>query len=288
MNYFSPQQYRGSIYQVNSFFYWFRKLRINIPNDRKVTLLDGGCGDGVIPEQLLHNNASLHITGFDASEKQVLGAIERCKEFKNRSDFLVETFDSISPAFQRHRKEPVDLVIANYSLHLTPSMESAIQNLTNCLKPGGELLAIMPITVPFASLIYHDGMKDVRFAKYLVQMKDKIDDDHPNGLKFWKEENLKWMAPSKVRGLSQIAVSSGLVPLSTFSAMRHSIMKEEDLRPIVTGVNPFTLLIPEELREDFQEFSIKACKRANLPIKQSDGSIRYSSYEELVLHARKL
>ena len=289
MNFFTPENYRGSAHQANAFFYWLTKLGISIPENEKFTLLDSGCGDGAVTERLLNSYPSLHVIGFDASEKQVQGAIHRCKAFENRSDFRVETFDSISSSTSfRLNFEPVDLVIANYSLHLAPSMERAIRNLTECLKPGGELLAIIPVAAPLVSPIFHEGMKDPRFAKYLVQIQDKVHDEHPCGLRFWEEEQPKWMKPSIVRGISQIAISSGLIPLTTMSIIRHDLLTEEALRPIVKGINPFLSLIPEELQAEFQEMSFQTYKRDRLFIRHSEGTIRYAAGEELVLHARKL
>jgi ubiquinone/menaquinone biosynthesis C-methylase UbiE len=135
MNYFSPQQYRGSIYHVNSFFHWVNALRVRIPHEGKGSLLDAGCGDGAISELMLLNNPNLHVTGFDASAKQIEGATNRCQAHHHRSHFVTATFDSILTGPNKIL-EPFDVVIANYSLHLAPSMERAVGNLAKCLKPG--------------------------------------------------------------------------------------------------------------------------------------------------------
>jgi ubiquinone/menaquinone biosynthesis C-methylase UbiE len=134
MNYFSPQQYRGSSYQAQALFYWWNTLKVKTPKTGKYKLLDAGCGDGVIAKWLLENNPSMHLIGFDASEKQIQGARDRCKEFRNRCTFITATFDSFLSENVVTEEEPVDLVVANYSLHLAPSMNRAVGNLARCLK----------------------------------------------------------------------------------------------------------------------------------------------------------
>jgi len=131
-------------------------------------------------------------------------------------------------------------------------------------------------------------MKDPRFSKYLVQMKDMIHDEHPNGLRYWEELNPEWMKPDMVYGLSKIAISSGLVPLLSLHTIRHGVLSEEEIAPIVNGINPFIQLIPKDLHPEFQELSINSCKKAYLPIRQADGSLRFNVGQELVLYARKL
>lgn len=138
MNYFNPQQYKGSRFQMNAFLHWLKKSNINM--DRQITVLDAGCGDGSIAEYLLQNYPSLSLRGFDASEKQVSGAIQRCQRFQDRSKFLVGTFDSIPVTF---KDDPADLVIASYSLHLAPSMERAIRNLADRVKPEVRLYSLL-------------------------------------------------------------------------------------------------------------------------------------------------
>mmetsp|Transcript_28248 Transcript_28248/g.40450 ORF Transcript_28248/g.40450 Transcript_28248/m.40450 type:complete len:114 (+) Transcript_28248:483-824(+) len=110
----------------------------------------------------------------------------------------------------------------------------------------------------------------------------------PMDYDFGKKKNPKWMKPSMVRGISQIAISNGLLPLESLSTIRFCGVEESGLRHIMNGINPFTSLIPEELQEEFKEMSFKAFKKGYLPVPQPDGSILFPSTEELVLHARKL
>ncbi len=153
------------------------------------------------------------------------------------------------------------------------------------------MLGVFPTIAPFMSLAHDAGMKDPRFAPHLEPMKSLVHSRHPNGLKFWEEEHPTWMtSPDMVRGITQVLVSSGLIPLNTMHISRHDAngqMTEEQYDTVVKNINPFIHVIPQELREEFTKLSIQALRPASLRIKQRDGSYKYSSCPEIVFHGTK-
>ena len=147
MNYFAGEKYKGGLYQFNSLLHWMKNAKIDIAKSASVstgtfTILDAGCGDGSMSEYLLKNYPTVKVIGFDISEKQIAGAVARCNNYVDRSHFITASFDAFA------HQEPVDFVLASFSLHLAPSMERAVKIITTPLKKGvSYLYTFLPIYV---------------------------------------------------------------------------------------------------------------------------------------------
>ena len=134
MNYFASSKYAGGSYQFKSMLYHMKKSELNLQSlvsqKSKFTFLDSGCGDGSESEYILKSFPTARTIGFDISERQIAAALQRCQNYKDRSEFIIASFDTFK------MKEKVDFVLANFSLHLAPSMERALKNIIEPLKPN--------------------------------------------------------------------------------------------------------------------------------------------------------
>jgi len=270
MNYFAGSKYEGGRYQFNSLLFWMQKAGIDLSSKANThpsfTVLDSGCGDGAMSEHLLQTYPFFKVVGFDISEKQIEGAIKRCAKFTDRSQFIVAGFDEFKIT------TTVDFVLASFSLHLAPSIERAVANITAPLKSGGEFFAVIPVIAPFMSIIYRDLVEDPRFKSSLLYFADKIHDIHPNGLRFWEQENPTWREPDMVAGFTRIAIAAGFTPLVCQLVLKHTVMTEQDLDHLILGINPFLDRIPENLRAEFSKLSVQSAKKGMIITVDADGT----------------
>lgn len=140
MNYFAGSKYEGGRYQFNSLLYWMQKAEVDLSKVTKpgFIILDSGCGDGSMSEHLLQTYPLFKVIGFDISEQQIAGAVKRCSKFSSdRSQFIVAGFDQFSTT------TTVDFVLASFSLHLAPSIERAVANITAPLKSGVRISVVL-------------------------------------------------------------------------------------------------------------------------------------------------
>lgn len=112
--------------------------------NRKMNILELGCGAGVPCTQLLASREHISVTANDISDAQIALAKERLPESVNliRGDMMELDFS----------QEHFDAVTAMYSIFHLPRDEQTVilRRIFGWLKPGGQLLANFPET-EFAS-----------------------------------------------------------------------------------------------------------------------------------------
>ena len=91
-------------------------------------ILDLGCGTGDLAKQMQQSGAE--VVGIDASPDMVA---------KAKSKFPGLDF-SVVDATSFHFDEPFDAVFTNATLHWIKNADAVIQNVFNCLKPGGRFV----------------------------------------------------------------------------------------------------------------------------------------------------
>lgn len=94
-------------------------------------ILDVGCGTGHLTAEIAKSGAG--VVGVDSSEDMVRVAME------NFPDITFVHADARSLLFN----EPFDAVFSNAVLHWIKEAEEALDSITECLKPGGRIVAEM-------------------------------------------------------------------------------------------------------------------------------------------------
>lgn len=92
-------------------------------------ILDIGCGDGVLTEEIMRRGA--HVHGVDASTEMVEAAQKR--------GVPAEVMDATLMTFQRR----FDAVFSNAALHWVHDQPALLRGVASALKPGGRFVAEM-------------------------------------------------------------------------------------------------------------------------------------------------
>ena len=105
--------------------------------DRPVRVCDLGCGDGVLIEQLLAEDATLEATLVDGSTEMLTAARRRLSDRKN-TRFVQQPFDAFGEA------GPFDLVVSGFAIHhVEPGQRVALfRSIHRCLAPAGSFVNI--------------------------------------------------------------------------------------------------------------------------------------------------
>lgn len=106
------------------------------------SILDVGCGTGILLQQLLKSGLSLKLHGIDISSEMVKAA--RAK-FEQGAAFIHEGSAHSLP----YQSESFDCVTCATSFHHYQSPLSSLQEMFRVLKPGGRLALLDPFTDGF-------------------------------------------------------------------------------------------------------------------------------------------
>jgi trans-aconitate 2-methyltransferase len=97
------------------------------------TVLDAGCGTGLVTAALRDRLPNGHVIALDASPSMIAAAVERLGA--DRVTYL--THDLMDPI----PIEPVDAVFSTATFHWIPDHDRLFENLAAVLLPGGQLIA---------------------------------------------------------------------------------------------------------------------------------------------------
>jgi tRNA (cmo5U34)-methyltransferase len=115
-----------------------RIIQSLLPNeDRDYSVLDLGCGNGVLSELVLRKLPHSHIVGFDLTENMLRAFEKKLSEYSGRYEMKQGNFLT-DPIGSRY-----DIILAGLTLHhLTWSQrEQFYKTLSNSLREGGLLIA---------------------------------------------------------------------------------------------------------------------------------------------------
>ncbi len=109
--------------------------RLIVPGDDLKTMIDLGCGSGELTSQL-HTQLHLQQTiGMDSSKEM----LEKADQFKKPGlNFTVADIKTYQP------EHKVDLVFSNAALQWVPNHPALFKQITDILKPHGQLAVQMP------------------------------------------------------------------------------------------------------------------------------------------------
>jgi ubiquinone biosynthesis O-methyltransferase len=115
--------------------YFVSKIRLVTTNDRSnLSIVDLGCGGGLVTENIAKNFANAKIIGYDMSEKSISIAREHGKKIPNLSYQVASIYDlPISNA-------SVDVVIVSDVFEHLENLPRALDEISRVLKPGGLLV----------------------------------------------------------------------------------------------------------------------------------------------------
>ncbi|MEJ2695599.1 MAG: methyltransferase domain-containing protein [Candidatus Sulfobium sp.] len=112
-----------------------------------IKLLDLGCGDGVLTEELLKINSGLNATLIDGGKGMIQKAMERLKGYRHTT-FIQATFQDLLAG--KVRLETYDFCVSSMAIHHLEMKEKAslFSLIASCLKPGGRFADVDAVLPP--------------------------------------------------------------------------------------------------------------------------------------------
>jgi ubiquinone/menaquinone biosynthesis C-methylase UbiE len=116
---------------------------------RPRTLLDLGCGSGVVAEMVLERLPEARLLGVDGSPAMLAEARRRLARFGGRARLVECEFSELD----RLRIDPVDAAFAVQAIHHVGELQAGVLRwLRRSVRPGGRLLLSERVEVPSAEL----------------------------------------------------------------------------------------------------------------------------------------
>jgi ubiquinone/menaquinone biosynthesis C-methylase UbiE len=99
------------------------------------SVLDVGCGTGLLAAKILHAHPTVQVFGMDLSPGMVNVANERCEVFGDRATFVVGDSEHLP-----YPDRSFDAVTCSHSFHHYPKQSAVVTEFARVLKPHGVLL----------------------------------------------------------------------------------------------------------------------------------------------------
>jgi ubiquinone/menaquinone biosynthesis C-methylase UbiE len=164
---------RKMFWFVSSLFMHF------LDGQKNVKLLDLGCGDGILTENLLKTNNAISATLIDGNEGMLQKAKERLKNFKS-VHFIRSTFQDILNGVMELRN--YDFCVSSMAIHHLKMAEKSMlfRYISSHLNSGGRFVNMDVVLPPSEELegwyfaIWKDWM---RHMMNYYNFKDEVPDD---------------------------------------------------------------------------------------------------------------
>jgi ubiquinone/menaquinone biosynthesis C-methylase UbiE len=99
------------------------------------TILDVGCGTGLLAEKLLKSSPDVSVVGVDLAPGMIHHAEQRCERFGERAKFMVGDSEHLPFA-----DRTFDAVTCSHSFHHYPNQPAVVAEFSRVLKSKGVLL----------------------------------------------------------------------------------------------------------------------------------------------------
>lgn len=131
---------------INKIYYWVKQCNLKykrnlIANDRKLKVLDYGCGTGEFVHYLNQNGFDAYGMEPNPKANEIASTKSKNKIYKN-SDFL--------------KDEKFDVIALYHVLEHIPNLEEEISKIVNALKPDGALFIAVPNYKSFDAEYYKE------------------------------------------------------------------------------------------------------------------------------------
>lgn len=223
---------------------WGNSLISELALNGDEEILDLGCGDGSLTEQLAQLVPNGSVLGIDASTGMIATA-----QNKVRSNLMFIKKDINRIDF--HNK--FDIIFSNATLHWVKDHKRLLNNTFKALKDGGAIL--------------WDFAGDGNCSNFFGVIREKIQSDKYK--KYFNNFEWPWYMPTK-NDYTQLLADSGFskynieeVNRDRFFSNAEEMIKWIDQPSIV----PFISIIPDEIKAEFRDDVIKAMLERTL---QSD------------------
>jgi ubiquinone/menaquinone biosynthesis C-methylase UbiE len=143
------------------------KIAKRVPLGESTTVLDFGAGTGLVAFQFLPRVGLVFL--LDPSREM----LRKFKDDIAKTDF--HNFEICAGTLDDFTIEPMDIVVCSLSLHHTPNMADSLNELFNCVKPGGHLFAVEKKGFggdAIAELMTNAGFTDVTYEDHFDEAEE--------------------------------------------------------------------------------------------------------------------
>ena len=239
---------------------WGESLISKISIQGNERIMDLGCGDGYLTEQLALLVPNGKVLGIDASVGMIKTAKKLCRD---NLDFVHMDINNL------HFSNEFDIIFSNAALHWVKNHKQLLQNSYAVLKAGGMLL--------------WDFGSNGNCANFLTVIQKKITED--KYIDFFKDFEMPWFMPSKnyyTELISDIGYSHFTITevnRDRFFPSSDEIIKWIDQPCLV----PFIECIPNTHKSAFRKEVIEEMLERT---KQPDGTC-FETFRRLQVYAQK-
>ncbi len=223
-------------------------------------ILDLGCGDGVLTEQLSELVPDGKVVGIDASVGMIAAAQSRSKPNLTFVQMDINDMD-----FQNE----FDAIFSNAALHWVKDHGRLLKNSFRALKDGGRLL--------------WDFAGDGNFSNFFAVIRKEMESEEYR--QYFKEFEWPWYMPSR-EDYAKIVAASGFSSSSISEVNRDRFFSDADemIRWIEQpSIVPFIKVLPEGVKEKFRDEVVRAMLERTL---QADGTC-FETFRRIHVRADK-
>lgn len=239
---------------------WGNSLISELSLSGNEEILDLGCGDGGLTEQLAQLVPNGRILGIDASEGMIATAQKRVKSNLAFMQMDINTLD-----FENR----FDVIFSNAALHWVNDHEKLLKNSFRALKDKGVIL--------------WDFAGDGNCSNFFAVVREKIQSEKYK--QYFNDFEWPWYMPTKT-DYEKILAHSDFSTYSITEINRDRFFSNTD--EMVKWIDqpsivPFIRLVPDEMKADFRDDIIKSMLERTL---QADGTC-FETFRRIHIKASK-